>query len=375
MSTAQVWVPEDGILERTGFDGLIQLISVDGQRTVGCPYWDLVADVDAAQLRDLYRDMVVVRRIDAEAMALQRQGELALWAPLLGQEAAQVGSARALRPDDFVFPSYREHGVAYCRGVDPVAMLRLWRGAGLSGWDPAEYGIATPAIVVGAQALHATGYALGITLDGATSVALAYFGDGATSEGDIAEAFGFAASYVVPVVFFCQNNQWAISEPVRVQAHTSIAQRGQGYGIPGLQVDGNDVLAVLAATRLALARASAGHGPTLIEAVTYRMGPHTTSDDPTRYRSRRDEEEWRVKDPLARLSALLRNEGLVDDGFAADVEAGADEVAAALRRGCLAMPDAEPAELFAHVYADPHPLLREEQDAYAAYLAGFDEDS
>ena len=286
MTTAQVRVPEDGIPEWTGFDGLIQLISVDGQRTVGCPYWDLVADVDAAQLRDLYRDMVVVRRIDAEAMALQRQGELALWAPLLGQEAAQVGSARALRPDDFVFPSYREHGVAYCRGVDPVAMLRLWRGAGLSGWDPAEYGIATPAIVVGSQALHATGYALGITLDGATSAALAYFGDGATSEGDIAEAFGFAASYVVPVVFFCQNNQWAISEPVRVQSHTSIAQRGQGYGIPGMQVDGNDVLAVLAATRLALARASAGHGPTLIEAVTYRMGPHTTSDDPTRYRSR-----------------------------------------------------------------------------------------
>ncbi len=374
MATAQVLVP-DGMPEWTGFDGLIQLISVDGQRTVGCPYWDLVADVDAAQLRDLYRDMVVVRRIDAEAMALQRQGELALWAPLLGQEAAQVGSARALRPGDFVFPSYREHGVAYCRGVDPVALLRLWRGAGLSGWDPAEYGIATPAIVVGAQALHATGYAFGITLDGATSAAVAYFGDGATSEGDIAEAFGFAASYVVPVVFFCQNNQWAISEPVRLQSHTSIAQRGQGYGIPALQVDGNDVLAVLAATRLALARASAGYGPTLIEAVTYRMGPHTTSDDPTRYRSHADEEEWRVKDPLARLSALLHTEGLVDDRFAADAEAGADEVAAALRRGCLAMPDPEPAELFAHVYADPHPLLHAEQDAYADYLAGFDEDS
>ena len=374
MATAQVLVP-DGMPEWMGFDGLIQLISVDGQRTVGCPYWDLVADVDAAQLRDLYRDMVVVRRIDAEAMALQRQGELALWAPLLGQEAAQVGSARALRPGDFVFPSYREHGVAYCRGVDPVALLRLWRGAGLSGWDPAEYGIATPAIVVGAQALHATGYAFGITLDGATSAAVAYFGDGATSEGDIAEAFGFAASYVVPVVFFCQNNQWAISEPVRLQSHTSIAQRGQGYGIPALQVDGNDVLAVLAATRLALARASAGYGPTLIEAVTYRMGPHTTSDDPTRYRSHADEEEWRVKDPLARLSALLHTEGLVDDRFAADAEAGADEVAAALRRGCLAMPDPEPAELFAHVYADPHPLLHAEQDAYADYLAGFDEDS
>ena len=295
---------------------------------------------------------------------------------LLGQEAAQVGSARALRPDDFVFPSYREHGVAYCLGVDPVQMLRLWRGAGLSGWDPAAHGIATPAIVVGSQPLHATGYALGVTLDGADSAVLTYFGDGATSEGDVAEAFGFAASYGVPVVFFCQNNQWAISEPVRLQSHTSIAQRGQGYGIPGIQVDGNDVLAVLAATRLALARASAGQGPTLIEAVTYRMGPHTTSDDPTRYRSQR------------------RRRGMAGQG-PAGAPGGAAPPPKAWRtthstrrsrptrtpwpprcaHGCLAMPDPEPADLFAHVYAEPHSLLQEEKEAYLAYLAAFDEDS
>jgi pyruvate dehydrogenase E1 component alpha subunit len=306
-------------------------------------------------------------------MALQRQGELALWAPLLGQEAAQVGSAHALRPDDFVFPSYREHGVAFCRGVDPTAMLRLWRGAGLSGWDPNEFGIATPAIVVGSQALHATGYALGITLDGAHAAAITYFGDGATSEGDVAEALGFAASYTVPVVFFCQNNGWAISEPVRVQAHGSIAKRGRGYGIPGIQVDGNDVLAVLAATRLALARAYAGQGPTLIEAVTYRMGPHTTSDDPTRYRSRAEEEEWRRKDPIARLRGLLRAEGYLDDAFEASVTETADDVAATLRAGCLSMPDPEPGALFEHVYAAPHPLVDEERAAFAAYLAEFDE--
>jgi 2-oxoisovalerate dehydrogenase E1 component alpha subunit len=375
VSSAPVQVPETRIPEWTRFDGLVQLISVDGQRTVGCPYWDLVADVDGEQLRDLYRDMVAVRRIDAEAMALQRQGELALWAPLLGQEAAQVGSAHALRPDDFVFPSYREHGVAYCLGVEPAQMLRLWRGAGLSGWDPAAHGIATPAIVVGSQPLHATGYALGVTLDGASSAVLTYFGDGATSEGDVAEAFGFAASYGVPVVFFCQNNQWAISEPVRLQSHTSLAQRGQGYGIPGIQVDGNDVLAVLAATRLALARASGGHGPTLIEAVTYRMGPHTTSDDPTRYRSNTEDEAWRVKDPLARLAALLHTEGLADDAFDARVEAEADAVAAALRAGCLAMADPGPSDLFAHVYAEPHSLVQEEKEAYLAYLAEFDEGS
>jgi 2-oxoisovalerate dehydrogenase E1 component alpha subunit len=375
MAIAQVRVPGERIAEWMDFDGLVQLISVDGQRTVGCPYWELVADVGADQLRDLYTDMAVVRRIDAEAMALQRQGELGLWAPLLGQEAAQVGSARALRPDDFAFPSYREHGVVYCRGVDPVSMLRMWRGTALSGWDPAEHGIATPAIIVGAQTLHATGYALGVALDGATSAALAYFGDGASSEGDVAEAFGFAASFVVPVVFFCQNNQWAISEPVRLQSHASIAQRGQGYGIPGIQVDGNDVLAVLAATRVALARAYAGLGPTLVEAVTYRMGPHTTSDDPTRYRSTVEEEEWRLKDPLARLHALLRREGLIDERFESRVTAKADEVAATLRQGCLSMPDPEPAALFEHVYAEPHPLLDEERATYEAYLAELDEEA
>ncbi len=374
MAIAQSRVRTDKLAELTQFAGLVQLISVDGQRTVGCPYWDLVADVGADELRDLYRDMAIVRRLDAEAMALQRQGELALWAPLLGQEAAQIGSARAMRPDDFVFPSYREHGVAYCRGVDPVDILRLWRGAGQSGWDPERYGIATPAIVVGSQTLHATGYALGIVLDGGTSAALAYFGDGASSQGDVAEALGFAASFTVPVVFFCQNNQWAISEPVRLQAHGSIAQRGQGYGIPGVQVDGNDVLAVLAATRFALARAYAGQGPTLIEAVTYRMGPHTTSDDPTRYRTRAEEEEWRTKDPLARLRALLRSEGASDDRFEDGVDAAAAEAAAALRAGVLAMPDPEPAALFEHVYAGPHALLDEERDAYTKYLAEFDDE-
>jgi pyruvate dehydrogenase E1 component alpha subunit len=373
MAIAQLRVPTERITAWEGYDGLVQLISVDGQRTVGCPYWELVADVHALQLRNLYRDMAIVRRIDAEAMALQRQGELGLWAPLLGQEAAQVGSARALRADDFAFTSYREHGVAYCRGVDPVSMLRMWRGTGLSGWDPAAYNLATPAIVVGSQALHATGYALGVTLDHATSAVLAYFGDGATSEGDVSEALSFAASYTVPVVFFCQNNQWAISEPVRLQSHTTIAQRGEGFGMPGLQVDGNDVLAVLAATRLALARAYAGQGPTLIEAVTYRMGPHTTSDDPTRYRSHAEEEEWRAKDPLVRLRALLQNEGLADDEFEDEVTTAAGDAATALRLGVLDMPHPAPEALFEHVYAGPHPLLDAERHAYLAYLAEYDE--
>jgi pyruvate dehydrogenase E1 component alpha subunit len=368
-------VIQPNIQEWVGIPGqLVQLITPEGVRTDGSPFAPLVEDVGGSELRDLYRDLVVIRRIDSEATALQRQGELCLWAPLLGQEAAQVGSARALQSDDFAFLSYREHGVAYCRGVEPTKMLRLWRGSAHSGWDPEQYGLSTPAIIVGSQALHATGYAMGTMLDGSDVATIAYFGDGATSQGDISEAFGFAASFGAPVVFFCQNNQYAISEPVHLQSHTSIAQRGEGYGIPAYQVDGNDVLAVLAVTRQALARARAGQGPSLIEAVTYRMGPHTTSDDPTRYRSAEEEETWRAKDPLSRVRTLLEAEGHYDEAFADDVAAAADTTAAALRRGCLGTVEPEPLSLFDHVYAGSHPLVEQERADYAQYLAGFEDE-
>ncbi len=353
-------------------DTLIQIVTPEGVRTEPTMYSELVDDIAAEQLRDLYEDLVVVRRIDAEATALQRQGELGLWAPLLGQEAAQVGSARALEHDDFVFASYREHGVAYCRGVDPTQMLRFWRGSTQSGWNPYEYNMTTPAIIVGSQALHATGYGLGMKFDGAEGAVITYFGDGATSQGDISEAFGFAASFGAPVVFFCQNNQWAISEPVTVQTHITIAERGRGFGVPAMRVDGNDVLAVLAATRTALVRAREGSGPTLVEAVTYRMGPHTTSDDPSRYRPAALDEEWRRKDPIDRIERLLEREGAMDESFRERVEERADATAADLRRGCLGTVEPGPMSLFDNVYADPHPLITEEREAYAAYLAGFE---
>lgn len=352
-------------------DGL-QLIRESGERIHHDTFTALVADVGPAQLRRLYQDLVVVRRIDTEATALQRQGQLGLWAPLLGQEAAQVGSAHALAGDDYVFPSYREHGVAYCRGADPAKLLRQWRGTALSSWVPSEIGMAAPAIVVGAQALHATGYALGMKLDGSNGATIAYFGDGATSQGDISEAFTFAASWHVPVVFFCQNNQWAISEPVRLQSQVPLAQRGAGFGIPGMRVDGNDVLAVLAATRFALAQARAGGGPMLIEALTYRMGPHTTSDDPNRYRDKGELEIWRAKDPIERVRRLLEREGLIDEEQAAEVALAADQVAATLRDGCTTTPDPLPESLFENVYADPHPLMIEQRAALAAHLASFD---
>lgn len=350
----------------------IQLLNADGERVHHATFSELVADIDEGRLQDLYEDLVVVRRIDSEATALQRQGELGLWAPLLGQEAAQVGSARALADDDFVFASYREHGVAYCKGVDPTQMLRFWRGSTHSGWNPLEYRMTTPAIIVGSQALHATGYALGMKLDGSTSATITYFGDGAVSQGDISEAFGFAASFQAPVVLFCQNNQWAISEPVSLQTHVTIAQRGRGFGIPSIRVDGNDVLAVLAATRYALTYAREGNGPMLIEAVTYRMGPHTTSDDPSRYRPAALDDEWKLKDPLDRLRKLLELQGLIDNTFLARVQDRADTTAADLRRGCLETVEPAPMTLFDNVYATDHPLVDEEREQFAHYLAGFE---
>lgn len=350
-------------------DEFVQLVTETGERQHHPTYSQFVEDIDIAGLRALYEDLVVVRRIDAEATALQRQGELGLWAPLLGQEAAQVGSARALHAEDFVFASYREHGVAYCRGVDPTHMLRFWRGSTHSGWNPFEYRMTTPAIIVGSQALHATGYAMGIQFDHADGAVITYFGDGATSQGDISEALGFAASFAAPVVFFCQNNQWAISEPVSLQSPVVLANRGPGFGIPAVRVDGNDVLAVMAATRAALERARSGSGPTLIEAVTYRMGPHTTSDDPGRYRSSALDEQWRQRDPLDRIRRLLESHGAIDDEYRTAVDQRADDTAAALRRGCLETIEPKPMSMFDKVYAAPHPLVDEERSQFASYLA------
>ena len=355
---------------------LLQVLAPDGER-VPEPHLDpWIQDLDggdgAAVLAGLYEDMVVIRRIDAEATALQRQGELALWPPLLGQEASQIGSGRALRQDDFVFSSYRENGVAYCRGVDLSQVLRVWRGNASSGWDPFAINMATPQIIIGAQTLHAVGYAMGIQFDGADAVAVAYFGDGATSEGDVNEAMVFAASYQAPVIFFCQNNHWAISEPVSLQSHITLAERAGGFGIPHLRVDGNDVLAVLAATRIALDRARQGGGPSFIEAVTYRMGPHTTADDPTRYRDANELEDWAAKDPIVRLERHLASRGLLDDALRQRVADKADEVAAVVRAGVIAMPEPEPMDVFKHVYAAPNPWLERQEDHYRRYLSQFE---
>jgi 2-oxoisovalerate dehydrogenase E1 component subunit alpha len=350
---------------------LVQLITPAGERVSHPEYDPWVQDISDEQLCSLYEDLVAIRRIDTEATALQRQGELGLWPPLLGQEASQIGSARALRNDDFVFSSYRDNGVAYCRGVDLTDILRVWRGNASAGWDPYTVNMATPQIIIGAQTLHATGYAMGIQNDGADSVAIAYFGDGATSEGDVNEALVFAASFQAPVVFFCQNNHWAISEPVRLQSHIQIADRAAGFGIPSMRVDGNDVLAVMAATRVALDRARRGGGPTFIEALTYRMGPHTTADDPTRYRDANELEDWAAKDPIRRVKALLDRKGLLTEELEAAVQQKADAVAREMRAGCINMPEPEPLDVFKHVYSTPNSWLDRQQDHYSRYLASF----
>lgn len=316
-------------------DRVAQLLTPAGER-VHDPLLDAwAADVDAAALRGLYRDMAVTRRADVEGVALQRQGHLGLWAPAQGQEAVQVASARACRDDDFLFPTYREVGVLLVRGAEPADLVLSWRGEVHGAFDPHALHVATPQIIIGAQTLHAVGYAMGIQRDDGDQVSVAYFGDGATSQGDVNEAMVFASSFTAPMVFVCSNNQWAISEPVTVQSRYPIAGRAPGFGIPSLRVDGNDALACTAAMRWALDHARSGRGPVFLEAVTYRMGPHTTSDDPTRYRDAAELERWRERDPLRRLEAHLRALGVFDEAFAAEVAAAGDAVAAGMRDAVL----------------------------------------
>jgi pyruvate dehydrogenase E1 component alpha subunit len=359
---------------------LVQLLTPDGERRTHPGYAFSGTDDD---VRGFYRDMVLSRRVDAEATALQRQGELGIWASCLGQEAAQIGSGRALSRQDFAFPTYREHGVAFARGVDPLRLLAMFRGVDHRSWNSFETNFAPYAIIIGAQTLHATGYAMGVERDGLVgtgdpdrdTAVIGYFGDGATSQGDVNEAFIFASSYNAPIVFFCQNNQWAISEPIERQSRIPLYKRASGFGFPGVRVDGNDVLAVHAVTQAALERARSGNGPTLIEAYTYRMGAHTTSDDPTKYRLADELEQWRLKDPIERVRTYLSANDLADEAFFAALGAEADALAAQLRADCLALPEPSLTETFDWVYSEQTPYLSAQQAGYAEYAATFEDDA
>ena len=357
----------------------VQLLTPEGERI---DHPDYPLDLSADDIRSMYRDLMLARTIDTVAISLQRQGELGIWASLLGQEAAQIGSGRALSPDDMVFPTYREHGVAWCRGIDPVKLLELYRGVSHGGWAPEEHKFHLYTIVIGAQTLHATGYAMGIQRDGAVDgdpasqqrgeAVIAYFGDGATSQGDVNEAFVWASVFNAPIVFYCQNNQWAISEPLEKQSRVPLYQRARGFGFPGLRVDGNDVLACYAVTQKAMQAAREGQGPTLIEAFTYRMGAHTTTDDPTRYRLASELEMWKLRDPIERVRAYLVRGGLAEPEFFAEVDAEAKREGVRVRDACRNMPDPPPLALFDHVYAEPTAIIREEREQYAAYLDSFE---
>ncbi|WP_298459059.1 pyruvate dehydrogenase (acetyl-transferring) E1 component subunit alpha [uncultured Cellulomonas sp.] len=358
---------------------LVQLLTPAGELREHPEYSPRIAHLDADALRGMYRDMVLVRAFDDEATSLQRQGELGLWAQSLGQEAAQVGSGRALAAQDYVFPSYREHGVAHTRGLDLVDILRLFRGVDQGGWDPEEHRFHLYTLVIGSHTLHATGYAMGLQRDGLVATGdrerdtavVTYFGDGATSQGDVSEALVFAAVNNAPLVLFCQNNQWAISEPTTRQTRVPLARRGEGFGVPGVRVDGNDVLATYAVTAEALERARSGGGPTLVEAFTYRMGAHTTSDDPTRYRSTSDDEYWRQRDPIDRLRTYLQSAGELGADFVADLDAEVAAFGERIRTTVRAMQPPAPVSLFDHVYGTPHSTLDAERAWFTEYEASF----
>ncbi|MET4620547.1 2-oxoisovalerate dehydrogenase E1 component alpha subunit [Arthrobacter sp. 2762] len=327
-------------------------------------------DEDAApltheQLRELYSLMASVRHLDTAAVAWQRQGIIPGYAPQLGQEAAQVGSGYAVdRTRDFVFPTYREMGVARAMGLDMVGYMSTHKATWHGGmYNPLESRFAPIQAVVAGSVLHAVGWAHGQTLsgkpDGERGVAMTYFGDGASSQGDVHEAMNFAAVMKAPVVFFIQNNGWAISVPTERQvAGGSVAARAAGYGIPSLQVDGNDVVAVHEATRSAFAHCRAGNGPAVIEAMTYRRGPHSTADDPGRYRTLEEERLSAGEDPLERFKQRLLDDGIADNAFFAQAQQQAQEEEEAIRAGIEAPAPRPGAEMFSLVFQEPTPTLQ-----------------
>lgn len=356
----------------------IQLLAPDGSFVEDEMYAPYIRALSDDVLRSMYRSMATARRIDDEATSLQRQGQLELWVPSLGQEAGQAGVITALRDDDMVFPSYREHVMALHRGVTPLQLLRQFRAAAHSGWDPADHAFNVYTVVLGAQTLHAAGWAMGLQRDQAggraeDELVVACFGDGASSQGDVHESMVFASSYSLPVLYFIQNNHWAISVPSSTQSKHALAMRGRGYGIEGVQVDGNDVLASYAVAAHHAASVRQGH-PQVIEALTYRMGAHTTADDPTKYRTAEEVEQWRAKDPITRYASWLEAQGYADTGWFAEVDAEAKDVAADLRR-CVA--DIAPLELeriFDTVYTEPHRQVETEKAWLKDYEAGFAEE-
>ena len=346
----------------------VQLLDPAGQFH---PNADWPLDVTEELCQQLYRQMRLARRFDEAALSLQRQGELGLWLQCLGQEAAQVGSISALRATDHVFPSYREHAAALCRGITPAELLVQWRGNQHSGWDPEQYRFHIYTLVLAAQLPHATGYAMGVQRDGADEIVTVYFGDGSASQGEANESFNWAATAEVPLLFFCQNNEWAISTPSATQMRAPLHQRAAGFGLDGYVVDGNDVLAVYAMTKTVSDGIRAGSGPALIEAMTYRMAGHSTSDDPTRYRPAGELDAWTARDPIRRLQTFMEQQGWAGADLLEAIDAEAKALATETSRVCRELPLGELTGIFGTVLGEETALLAEERQQYEELTASF----
>jgi pyruvate dehydrogenase E1 component alpha subunit len=347
---------DDPVAALVGADGAL---TAEGERR---------ANVPTDKLREMYRLMVICRRLDQEGLNLQRQGELGLWGPIAGHEAAQIGAALAMERTDWIFPYYRDFAMAVVRGIDPGVAMTWFRGLTHGAWNPLEHYFGPLIISVGTQIPHAVGYALGCKLDNEQKAVLVGFGEGATSTGDWHEAMNFAGVFKPPIIFLCENNQWAISVPIQDQVAGRVVDRAAGYGFPGVRVDGVDVLSVYAIVKAVAERARAGGGPYLIESVSYRLQAHTTSDDPMRYRTEEEVAPWRARDPIVRCAERLRSRNAFDDAFAAQCQQEAEDQASAMRQTLLAATPEHPARVFDTVYSNMPEALRRERDEFLASL-------
>src|SRR6266705_4261031 len=314
-------------------------------------------------LLDLYRSLVLLRTYDERSVVYHRQGRIGTYAIFWNHEAMQAGAVHALEDDDWIFPSYRESAIGLLRGMPPATVLSWWRGHPSGWWNPEDYNVASICVPIGTHVPHAAGLAWGKKLKGERSCAIVFFGDGATSEGSFHEGANFAAVTGAPLILLCNNNQWAISTPLEAQTRAdTLADKAVGYGMPGVRVDGGDVLAVYEATREAVERARAGDGPTLIEAVTYRAAPHATADDPAAYIDLDRVEEEKRNECVGRYEAYLRRLGVLDDSTAEEIK---NEALEAMRQGISdaeAEPDPDPELVFDNAYVLPPPNLREGWD-------------